>query len=620
MSETEDFLNRYEKDILNRVILPKAIKEHIRLNSCLKAEEGREVYLVQDKDEKLYILKIRTSGRPDSLAGEYAVLQKLSHPQIPRAYFYMEENGKEYLLRTYIPGKSLQEAVNAKGRLGEEDSIRILLSLCGVIDYLHSCRPPVIHRDIKPQNVILTPEGDCALIDFGTARLYKKENKEDTVFLGTQATAPPEQFGYGQTDERADIYSLGILMRFLLTGSLEKNSDISVPAALKCVINKCTAFDPAKRYASIRRVAAALKYAQRGKRITGTVSAVFLAAVTLIAAGGILKNNSSAEFSNPLLEKAVRQELGIREEEAIPEKRLPEVRQIIICGNKVLEDWTEHDAIHYDMKNDSTLRSGRGDISDLDELRKLPSLEALVLDYQDITDISPLEGMELQYLSLCGNEVENLSALEEMTTLCALWLEDTPVSDGAVLSHLTSLRELEISGTNLAKTSDFCSLPLEVLKMKDTLITDLAPLRQLRELTVLSAGEADEQGMEIIQGMKQLEYLTVSGTLEDLTGFAGMHRLVMLDLSLSRLNSLEGVDELTNLEYLGLGYTKPDSLEPLTKNGALRDVEMVGADIKDYTPLLRCKGLHAVHVGLSRKEEATRQLEGSGLIVYAWEE
>ena len=126
--------------------------------------------------------------------------------------------------------------------------------------------------------------------------------------------------------------------------------------------------------------------------------------------------------------------------------------------------------------------------------------------------------------------------------------------------------------------------------------------------------------MEIIQGMKQLEYLTVSGTLEDLTGFEGMHRLVMLDLSLSRLVSLEGVEGLTKLEYLGLGYTKPDSLEPLTKNSALRDVEMVGADIKDYTPLLRCKGLHAVHVGLSRKEEVTRQLEGSGLIIYAWEE
>lgn len=106
MSETEDFLNRYERDILNRVILPKVIKDHIRLKSCLKAEDDREVYLVQDKDGKQYILKIRTSGRPDSLAGENAVLQKLSHPQIPRAYFYMEEDGKEYLLRSYIPGKA----------------------------------------------------------------------------------------------------------------------------------------------------------------------------------------------------------------------------------------------------------------------------------------------------------------------------------------------------------------------------------------------------------------------------------------------------------------------------------------------------------------------------------
>lgn len=620
MNKTQDFLDRYEQEILSGVILPEAIKERCRLCSCLKAEEGREVYLVQGKDEKQYILKIRALGRPDSLEGEFAVLQKLSHPQIPRAVFYMKEEGKEYLLRSYIPGKSLKEKVSGEGVLNEKECIRILLSLCSVIEYLHGCRPPVIHRDIKPQNVILTPEGNCTLIDFGTARYYKEENDEDTVFLGTQATAPPEQFGYGQTDERADIYSLGMLMRFLLTGSLEKNKDSCMPRALKRIVNKCTAFDPAKRYSSIRRAAAALKCAQHGRKIAGTAAAVFAAAVIVIAAGCILKVNSTAGFSSPLLEKAVRQELGILQEEAIPRKRLGEVRQIIICGNEVLKDWTEHNTAHYDLKNDSTLWSGRGDISDLEELKKLPSLEALVLDYQEIADISPLEEMQLTYLSLCGNEVKDLSALAGMQTLQALWLEDNPVADGAVLSNLTSLHELEISGTNLSEAADFCDLPLEVLKMRDTLITDLSPLRLLRNLKVLTAGDVDAQGMETIQKMKQLEYLTVSGMVKDLTGFSGMQRLAMLDLSLSRLDSLEGVEALPRLEYLGFGYTSPESLEPLTKSEVLEYVEMVGAQIGDYTPLLRCKRVHTVHVGFSRKEEAERQLDGSGLTIFAWEE
>jgi len=145
-------------------------------------------------------------------------------------------------------------------------------------------------------------------------------------------------------------------------------------------------------------------------------------------------------------------------------------------------------------------------------------------------------------------------------------------------------------------------------------------LRWLRGLTVLNAGEVNEQGMETIQTMTQLEYLTVSGHLENLEGFSGFQRLKMLDVSMSRLQSLEGVEKLPQLEYMGFGYTEPGSLEPLTKNEVFYTVEMVGAKIEDYTPLLRCENLREVQVGFSRKEEAERQLKGSGLKIYAWEE
>lgn len=329
--------------------------------------------------------------------------------------------------------------------------------------------------------------------------------------------------------------------------------------------------------------------------------------------------NTGAEFSSPLLEQAIRQELDIPPNETIPKNRLSEVRQITICGNDVLSDWTEHSSSHYDMKNDSTLWSGKGDIFELKELKQLPNLEALVLDYQDISDITPLADMQLKYLSLCGNPFTDLTALAEIKTLQALWLEDVPVSDASVLAQLTSLQELEISGTNLADAEDFCRLPLESLKMGNTLITDLSPLRWLRGLTVLNAGTVNEQGMETIQTMTQLEYLTVSGRLENLEGFSGFQRLKMLDVSMSRLKSLEGVEKLPHLEYMGFGYTEPDSLEPLTRNKVFYIAEMVGAEIEDYTPLLRCENLREVHVGLSQKEETERQLKGSGLKIYAWE-
>ena len=619
MSEAEKFIGRYEQDILSRVYLPKAIKERCRLTACLKAEDDREVYLVKGMDERKMILKIRAVGRPDSLEREYQILKELSHPQLPEVFFYMEEAGKEYMLRSYIMGRSLETVVNEEGALSEKESIRILLSFCDVIEYLHSRKPPVIHRDIKPQNIILTPEGKCALIDFGTARLYKEANKEDTIFMGTQATAPPEQFGYGQSDERTDIYALGMLIRFLLTGSLEKESNAIYSGALKKIESKCTAFDPDKRYANIHRVIAALKFVLHRKKTYKVSAAVFSVIVIFLAAAGIRKVNTGVEFSSPLLEQAIRQELDIPPNETIPKNRLSEVRQITICGNDVLSDWTEHSSSHYDMKNDSTLWSGKGDIFELKELKQLPNLEALVLDYQDISDITPLADMQLKYLSLCGNPFTDLTALAEIKTLQALWLEDVPVSDASVLAQLTSLQELEISGTNLADAEDFCRLPLESLKMGNTLITDLSPLRWLRGLTVLNAGTVNEQGMETIQTMTQLEYLTVSGRLENLEGFSGFQRLKMLDVSMSRLKSLEGVEKLPHLEYMGFGYTEPDSLEPLTRNKVFYIAEMVGAEIEDYTPLLRCENLREVHVGLSQKEETERQLKGSGLKIYAWE-
>lgn len=618
MSEAEKFARRYEQDILSKVYLPEAIKERGRLTACLKAREDREVYLVIGKDKKQNILKIRPAGKPDSLEKEFRILRTLSHPQLPEAVFYMQEAGKEYMLRSYIPGRSLDEAVYEDGILPEKERIPILLSLCRVLAFLHSRKPPVIHRDIKPQNIILTPEGRCALIDFGTARLYDKEGKEDTVIMGTQATAPPEQFGYGQTDERADIYALGMIIRYLSTGCLEKKSSERYP--LITIENKCTAFDPAKRYANIHKVESALKYVQHRKTLVKLAVSFLSVIIFLTAAAGIRKRNTEAVFTNPLLEEAVRRELDVPDEEAIPKNRLSEVRQIVICGNDCPGDWAEHSSSHYDMKNDSTLRSGKGNLFDLEEINQFPNLEALVLDYQEITDITPLENMQLTYLSLCGNPIMDITALAEMNTLQALWLEDVPVSDASALAKLTSLKELEISGTNLTDSAGFSRLPLEVLKMGNTLITDLSPLRGLRGLTVLNAGEVDAQGMETIQTMTQLEYLTVSGQLENLEGFAGFQRLKMLDVSMSRLHSLEGVEKLPQLEYMGFGYTEPESLEPLTQNDVFYIVEMVGAKIEDYTPLLRCRNLSEVHVGLSRKEAAESQLQGSGLTVYAWEE
>ena len=205
------------------------------------------------------MLKTQPAGREDTLRQEYDLLRELHHRQIPRPLDYLEWEGREYLVREYVEGISLAEWVDARGPRPPRQVREAALSLCRVLEDLHSQNPPVICRDVKPQNVIRDETGRCHLIDLGAARRYRAERREDTVFLGTQATAPPEQFGYQQTDQRSDVYSLGMLMRFLLTGGYDPLPRLPGRGALAWIIRRCTAFDPQDRYPSARAVSRALQ-------------------------------------------------------------------------------------------------------------------------------------------------------------------------------------------------------------------------------------------------------------------------------------------------------------------------------------------------------------------------
>lgn len=191
-------------------------------------------------------------GAGDALKQEYELLRGGQHPQLPRARAYLEWEGKEYLAREYVEGVSLHEQVTAQGTLSPDKVRAAALSLCQVLGYLHSQNPLVICWDVKPQNVVMNHEGRCHLIDLGVARRHRPEQQGNTVFLGTQVTTLPEQFGYQQTDQHSYLYSLGILMRFLLTGSFEPAKQDIGPDYLRHVLRRCTAFDPKKRYASVQ--------------------------------------------------------------------------------------------------------------------------------------------------------------------------------------------------------------------------------------------------------------------------------------------------------------------------------------------------------------------------------
>jgi len=151
---------------------------------------------------------------------EAHILAGLTHPNLPSVHDYFEEHGRWYLVMDFIKGETLDSyCEKAKDRvLPMSEVIEIGIQLAKVLGYLHTRPTPIIFRDLKPLNVMITAEKHIYLIDFGIARLFKRGKAKDTLIYGSVGYAAPEQFGKAQTNPRSDIYSLGVILHQLLSG------------------------------------------------------------------------------------------------------------------------------------------------------------------------------------------------------------------------------------------------------------------------------------------------------------------------------------------------------------------------------------------------------------------
>ncbi|HLZ57131.1 MAG TPA: protein kinase [Ktedonosporobacter sp.] len=151
---------------------------------------------------------------------EASMLCTLSHPNLPRIYDAFSENGRSYLVMDFIEGKTLYQLLReARGQpLQVAQVLTYARQLCEVLFYLHQQNPPIIFRDVKPTNIMVTENGQIFLIDFGIARFFKEGQQQDTALLGSPGYAAPEQHGIAQSNPRSDIYSLGATLHYCLTG------------------------------------------------------------------------------------------------------------------------------------------------------------------------------------------------------------------------------------------------------------------------------------------------------------------------------------------------------------------------------------------------------------------
>lgn len=237
------------------------------------------VYLaMNEKANKQWAIKeVRKDGVSNfevikqGLIVETDMLKKFNHPLLPSIVDVIDSDGKFLIVMDYIEGKPLSDSLQENGALPQEDVIKWAIQLCDVLGYLHSQNPPIIYRDMKPANVMLKPDGNITLIDFGTAREYKRENLEDTTCLGTRGYAAPEQFGgQGQTDPRTDIYCLGATLYHLVTGHNPSEPpyemypirywDESLSQGLENIILKCTQNNPEDRYQNCDELLYALEH------------------------------------------------------------------------------------------------------------------------------------------------------------------------------------------------------------------------------------------------------------------------------------------------------------------------------------------------------------------------
>lgn len=203
---------------------------------ALKRSDKSTVDLVQEKDSgRIFIRKILKGQHPI-----YSILQECKHPCLPDLYEVAVTDDRTTIFEEYIEGD-----MAGSEELSEKQFLSVVKDLCSVLEYLHG--KGIIHRDIKPSNIILARDGHIRLIDFDAARMPKDDLEQDTRLLGTRGYAPPEQYGFAQTDERADIYSMGVTLGQLM-------GDKVFRPRYKRIIRKCTDLDPDKRYQSVCQV------------------------------------------------------------------------------------------------------------------------------------------------------------------------------------------------------------------------------------------------------------------------------------------------------------------------------------------------------------------------------
>lgn len=618
--------------------IPDVIKRKYKKKSCLKHTAGRRVYLMETVGDecKKVILKCADGVWAEQVRNEAYILRYLGGDGAPLLLQWIDAgDGRVYLIREYIEGVVLQDVVEREGVLDERDAVELMMQLCCIVERLHRMTPPVICRDITPSNIIRTESGNYMLIDYDAVREFRQDAKKDTRCIGTADTAAPEQYGFGQTDERTDIYGLGMLLLYVTAGTYheDENKGQNLPKRLRKIIDKCIAFDPGARYSSVGQLVHSLNR-MKGYRWHRRAAVYVMLAVLLIGGGWIgsrgklpvgegkqptQEGGSDAaagiQWKNSRLEEAARSFLHKEEGEYITKEELDQVTTVILCGDQVFSSWEEHEQYHNEYWYEWEKNMAAEETADLSELSYFKNLKVLVLDNQGLEDVPDLSGLPLKKLSICKNRIENLDGVEELTELKILWVNGNPLYDISAVESLTELTEFDCSRTAVSDLSPLSELRLTSLYCQDTLADSSEAAELAGSLVNFRISEADEAAIRKISQNTGLRMLGLYySELTSLEQLSTLKNLESLDVTgCGELDSLDGIENLKKLDYLGIVDTGVKELPPDLDLPRLGQIEIRGLDLRDYTPLKNCPSLKKVFVDMEEKQILEEKLGDSGI-------
>lgn len=574
---------------------------------------------------------------------EASLLISLRHPALPviRDFFSRSEN-RWYLVMDYIEGRNLREIVDQRGPVPETEVLDWAEQLCNILDYLHSQSPPIIFRDLKPSNIMLTPQGQIKLIDFGIARHFRQGSTADTSAYGSHGFAPPEQYGQNQTDSRADIYALGATLHYLLTGIDPTPNPFNfdppgqhsqVSPHMETAIMKALEFKAQNRPRDAREMLGLLPQGSVRSNIPAGPSSPAAKAKnsleldTTPATSGmdmtrtIPMPGDGLEGADTLpVTEPIRQDLyGItvepgRNSITTDKSTTTHTNPKKSSRNKVLAVlallllipagwylWSQMDIAGVFSGTDKivfndpalekavrkAIKKPKGTVT-TEDVRNITELD---LSDKGIKDISALAYFKnLQQLQLEMNQLTDISPLQGLTNLERLYLGGNQISDISLLRGLTNLIDLSLDNNPINNISPLQGLSnLTYLALYCTLISDISPVQGLIDLTYLDLESNQISDISPLQGLTNLTCLYLSGNqINDISPLKGLTNLETLSLSDNQINDISPLQGLTNFTWLNLESNQIGDISPIQGLTKLETLYLGENQISDISPL---KGL-----------------------------